>query len=274
MQELIDAIRDRKVLLFVGSGVSQNLGLPSFEQLIDHLADELGYDPDIFRLFGDYLSLAEYYRLQKRSVGPLRSWMDTTWHSAIDIRQSRVHKLIVDLRCPIIYTTNYDRWLERAHEYYKILYKKIVTVGDIPNISENVVQIIKFHGDFDDDDSIVLTESSYFDRLNFESPLDIKLKADALGKTILFIGYSLTDINIRYLIYRLHKQWETSPYFRVRPKSYIFLTRPNPVQETILEERGIRAFVSEKDDPGEGLVHFLEQIVQDTFGKTGPNVNL
>ena len=45
--------------------------------------------------------------------------------------------------------------------------------------------------DFSDDSSIVLTESSYFERLEFNSPLDIKLRSDMLGKTILYIGYSL-----------------------------------------------------------------------------------
>jgi len=34
-----------------------------------------------------------------------------------------------------------------------------------------------------------------FDRLYFSSPLDIKLRTDALGRSILFIGYSLSDVN-------------------------------------------------------------------------------
>ena len=104
-------------------------------------------------------------------------------------------------------------------------------------------QIIKFHGDFDDDESIVLTESSYFDRLSLDSPLDIKLRADALGRTILFVGYSLSDINMRLLFYKLHLLWKSSPHAAARPKSYIFLTRPNPVQETILRNRGIEPIV-------------------------------
>jgi hypothetical protein len=79
----------------------------------------------------------------------------------------------------------------------------------------------------------VLTESSYYQRLSFESPLDIKLWADSLARPLLFIGYSLTDINLRYLLYKLDQQWQVSNLARVRPKSYIFLTAPNPVQEVI-----------------------------------------
>jgi len=101
-------------------------------------------------------------------------------------------------------------------------------------------QIIKFHGDTISDDSIVLTESSYFERLAFDSPLDIKLRADMLGKSILFIGYSLSDINIRLLIYKLYQLWQKSNNSSKRPKSYLFLPTPNPIQETILNCRGIQ----------------------------------
>jgi NAD-dependent SIR2 family protein deacetylase len=95
MQELIRAVREKNAILFAGAGLSMNLGLPSFKQLIGKLADDLKFDPDLFYLSGDYLTLAEYYCLQKGSLGPLRSWMDTTWHdSRIDIRQSKIHKAI------------------------------------------------------------------------------------------------------------------------------------------------------------------------------------
>lgn len=268
MDDLIAALREHRVILFVGAGVSQNLGLPSFGELIDHLAEELGYDPEIFGIFGDYLSLAEHYKIQKGTVGPLRSWMDREWHKGIDISTSRIHELIVQLKCSIIYTTNYDRWLEIAHEHYHIPYCKVVNEGNMASIRHSAVQIVKLHGDFDDDDSIVLTESSYFDRLSFDAPLDIKLRADALGQTMLFIGYSLGDINIRYLLYKIHTQWEKSAWARVRPRSYVFLTRPNPIQESILKDRGITPFVSQQDNPGEGLKTFLEDLVRRAFSAT------
>jgi SIR2-like domain len=96
----------------------------------------------------------------------------------------------VDLDFPIIYTTNYDRWIESAYDAYKgdKSYTKIVTVSDIPAIQESKTQIIKFHGDLDIDDSIVLTESSYFERLNFDSALDIKLRSDAYPHVQVHLG--------------------------------------------------------------------------------------
>jgi len=124
----------------------------------------------------------------------------------------------------------------------------------------NKTQIIKFHGDFDDDSSLVFTESSFFQRLDFESPLDIKLRSDSLEKSIVFIGYSLSDINIRYMLYKLHRQWKDSSFEHIRPKSYIFLVEPNPIKESLLKERGIIPIVGQDTDPGKALTNFLKSI--------------
>jgi hypothetical protein len=133
---------------------------------------------------------------------------------------------------------------------------EISNVGDFANVQERPTQIVKFHGDFDDDSSLVLTETDYFERLAFETPLDIKLRADAIGKTLFFIGYSLDDINVRLMLYRLHRLWERSEFAAARPKSFVFFGRPNPVQELILQRRGLWPIVSEDEDPGVGLENF------------------
>lgn len=261
MEELITAIKQRQVILFVGAGVSIHLGLPSWDELIKFMAKDLDYDPDIFARLGSHVALAEYYIAKKNSIGPLRSQMDRDWHSSsIDISSSELHRIIVEFNFPIIYTTNYDRWLEKAFEYYNKPFTKITQASDIIKIKEGITQIVKFHGDFDDDNSLVLTESSYFERLEFESPLDIKMRSDILGRTVLFVGYGLHDLNVRYLLYKLAKLWEKSGIAHERPKSYLFMPRPNPVAEVILEGWGIRVLTSDEDDPALALVSFLKSL--------------
>lgn len=263
MDQLKTAYRNHNLILFVGAGVSMNLGLPSWSELVSHIANELGYDPDIYKTLGNDLALAEYYRLQKGSIGPLRSWMDRNWHTNdIDIKTSKIHEYIAKADFPIIYTTNYDRWLEKSFEEYDREFTKVASVSDITRINKDHTQVIKFHGDFDDDQSIVLDETSYYERLEFESPLDIKLRADVLGKSVLFIGYSLSDINIRFLFYKLSKLWKDNQAGEAQPKSYIFSARPNPVQEAILEQWGINMITSEFDKPQEALENFLKELTQ------------
>ncbi|MGQ3055106.1 MAG: SIR2 family protein [Roseateles sp.] len=260
--ELIEAHSSGRLMLFVGAGVSANLGLPNWNELIGRIAEELDYDPKIFATYGTPLALAEFYKKKMGGLGALRSWMDRAWHNAgTDITKSEIHRLIVHGNFPKIYTTNYDRWLEFAHDSYGVKYDKIKSVADLVRLIEGRRQIIKLHGDFDLEDSIVLDETSYFKRLDFDTPLDIKLRADVLGSSVLFIGYSLNDINIRLLFYRLTEIWGSSSLATARPKSYVFTHRPNPVAKEVLSHWGIEMIVSEDDDPGKALTSFLQQLV-------------
>ncbi len=267
--DLCEAVRQQRAILFVGAGVSKNVGVPTTEEMIAEIAKQLDEDPEVFRSRGDQRTLAEYYKLTKGNLGPLRSWMDVTWHRPeVDVRNSEIHRLIVELGFPIIYTTNYDRWLEKAFDAYGKEYTKITNVGDLLNAHTGVTQIVKFHGDFDDDESLVLTESSFFERLDFATALDIKLQSDVLGRPVLVVGYSLKDINIRYLVYKLERLWEKSELRHLRPKSYVFLSGSNPVQEKVLRARGIEPLVSAEPDPGQGLARFLAELLERVHQKS------
>jgi hypothetical protein len=258
-KELIDAIKNRRVILFAGAGLSALLKLPTWDELMAYLAHELGFAREIFQQSANNMVLAEYYSLVKGPVGPLRGWMDREWHKNPEqIKESKAHQLITKLNFPMVYTTNYDRWIEIAFEKAGVPFTKISNVGDIQKIKAGDTQIIKFHGDLDDDESIVLTESQYFARLNFEHPLDIKLRGDTLDRGVLFVGYGLGDINIRYLWFRLKEIWDAYGGTVRRPDSYIFLSRPNLVQQKVLEARGIIPIVAASDNQSEALIEFLQ----------------
>lgn len=263
-EDLVAAIRKRQAILFVGAGVSMTVGLPSWSTLIEHIADELDIDLSAFKGNDlNYLTLAEFYRIKQGSIGPLRSWMDRHWTLPEEkLRTSRVHELICKLDFPIIYTTNFDRNLETAFDLRGKEYVKIVNAKDVARIREGVPQIVKYHGDFDDDASIVIAETDYLERLSFESPLDIKFRSDSLGKTILFIGYSMSDLNIRFLLHRLWKTWNGSGYERDRPQSYVFMLRPNPVEQAVLEQWGLRVLTEKDCPPEEALERFLTELSQ------------
>ena len=265
IEDLVTAIRNRQAILFAGAGVSMTVGLPSWRTLIDHIRQEMGLDPAVVSDSDvNYLTLAEYYRIRMGSIGPLRSWMDRSWTIPDEaLRTSRVHELICQLDFPIVYTTNFDRNLETAFQLRGKDFVKIVSAKDIARVRDGVTQIVKFHGDFDDDQSIVIAETDYLDRLSFESPLDIKFRSDALGKTILFVGYSLSDMNIRLLLYRLWQTWRDSGYEQNRPPSYVFMMRPNPIEEAVLKQWGIRMITEDTDRPEDALEVFLTKLADE-----------
>lgn len=259
-EDLVRAVREREAILFAGAGVSMTVGLPSWRTLIEHMAGELGLDPATATDL-NYFTLAEYYRLKQGSIGPLRSWMDRNWSIPDEtLRDSRVHELIVGLDFPIVYTTNFDRNLETAFALHGKDFVKIVNAKDVARARPGVTQIVKLHGDFDDDASIVIAETDYLDRLSFDSPLDMKFQADALGKTLLFVGYSLTDLNIRFLLHRLWKTWRASGYEKDRPRSYVFMMRSSEIDAAVLAQWGIQVITGEDVEPERRLEAFLERL--------------
>jgi hypothetical protein len=145
-------------------------------------------------------------------------------------------------------------------------YVKIANTRDIAKANDTVTQIIKYHGDFEDDQSLVIAETDYLNRLGFSSPLDIKLWADALGRTLLFIGYSMSDLNIRLLLHKLAQVWRDSGYEKDRPSPFVFMPRRNDVQEAVLAQWGINVIAGEGDDPAASLAAFLEELLRHVQG--------
>jgi SIR2-like domain len=264
-EELVGAVRANEAVLFVGAGVSASLGLPGFKELVHELAEELDYDAEVFEQLGGSSTLAEFYDLERGGLGELRSQLDVKWNSSsIDVSLSRVHTLIVKLGFRVIYTTNWDRWLEKAHEVAGVEYKSIVNVGDLRALQGTPVQIVKFHGDFSDDSSLVLTESSYMRRMDFSSPLDIKLRADALSRSLVFVGYSLEDANTRLLLFKIRELWKHTRYEASQPKSFLIVDRPNAVQDRVLQDWGIVSIVADNGDtPEDRLANLLEELVHE-----------
>jgi hypothetical protein len=76
---------------------------------------------------------------------------------------------------------------------------------------------------------------------------------------VLFVGYSMTDINIRLLLHNLSRTREKSGYSNERPLSFAFLGSPNQVQQAILAQWGVTALWGE-GDPETDLINFLENL--------------
>ena len=258
-ESLVTAIKQKRAILFAGAGLSCSLGLPLFDVLTTHLAEELGMQDshDI-----EFPVLAEYYLLQTSKQQEFFDWMRKTWHPEnIRICASAAHNDILELNFPVIYTTNYDSWLERSFAERGKPFRRIIGVADLAETKPDETEIIKFHGDFDTPASIVITESHFLRRMALEEPLDIRLRSDSLARPILFVGYSLSDPNIRYLLYRLRQLWsQHTGDDDTSPSSYILMVERNEVQERLLIERGVEPIVYEESDPSVGLTNFFEAL--------------
>lgn len=245
--DLISLLISRRVIPFIGSGFSASLNVPTWDKLLLRLAedleDSLSFDKISAYCNNDPLQIAEYFFLTNdNSIGPLRHVISNSLHSDVNPVSSGIHVDLINLNQPIIYTTNYDDYIEMTFKELGIHCDVIVLPKHVANISGDKTQIIKFHGDLRHDESLVLTESSYYARLDLETPIDIKFRSDLLGKSVLFMGYSFRDINIRIIWFKLMNTMKDIP-IEDRNKSYIVRFSPNPILEKLYSAVGIETIV-------------------------------
>src|SRR5690606_7609033 len=108
------------------------------------------------------------------------------------------------------YTTNYDDLLERALRLKSRPVRVIAGERDMAG-ADGHVEVVKFHGDFDNPDLMVFSEAHYFRRLRLDSPIDLKLRSDLLNRVALFIGYSYSDLNVGFLFDVLNDMLKSLP---------------------------------------------------------------
>ncbi|OQP87058.1 hypothetical protein BTR14_06350 [Rhizobium rhizosphaerae] len=282
--DLINAARNRELILFIGAGLSKNISsdLPLGGQLIGQIAKVIGMDERILSIHtgGDYQILAEYLLhtdIYNIVIQELESAINNRMMSAAS---SRSHNLLVELETELIFTTNWDFWIEKAfsenNKHLNIIRKPsdlIDRVGSGINVYSNKNRqishptLIKYHGDFSDPSTLIFSIGSYLDRVIEESPYDIVLGNALLSKSVLFLGYSFSDLNLRLIWYKLlrhrRKIYETGGR-REMPKSFIFATSQNPISEAWLKRIGIHTIHPDPDPrkTGVALEGLLDLLVE------------
>lgn len=264
LEELAKLIREKKVLLFVGAGISASVGLPAWKDLINELGSKKGIDEELFESYGNYMLLAEYADDDGTGTGVyehIRNKFDIKGNEEIrqELCGSAIYKILYELDFPVIYTTNFDHLIE---DYYGEQGKScsvVTLIADMEKLDSGTTRIMKFHGDIDKENSIVFSESQYFERMDFQYFMDIQLQADLLQYSVLFLGYSLSDINIKLLLYLAQKRWKAAGGGTAK-NSYIFTATPNYVQKEVFKRNGIISLSGDIVDKKKGTLEFLRRL--------------
>jgi hypothetical protein len=283
-----EAVKERRLVPFIGAGFSKNVhkDFPNWSEVVTKSAELLEYDADILSTQGDYLQIAEYLSI-KRRLGDLYNVLAKQIdNDSYDVMGSRAHLLLPYLDVQSIFTTNWDSWIERGFENQKVPYSKIITNADFifprtyrprfggavtplypPSAVKSIRQkfkettIVKYHGDFADHDSIVFRESHYYDRLDFEHPLDIKLRAEIIGRSVLFIGYSFSDPNVRYIWHKLNKAMQDINAGETI-KSYFVTHLNNPLLIEVFRTKNIETILLSPKSIKTDLEELFEYIIE------------
>lgn len=270
LPELKDLYSRNALVPFIGAGFSIPLSLPSWAELMGSLGEELGYEKEIFLELGSFQQLAEYvYREDSKAWKRFLLKMSTAFNSSEsdDKRKSSVqHQALAASDFRIIYTTNYDMHIEKAlsdvgkNPFVISMYEDFLS-----SKKQNPdCEILKFHGSLEEQNSIILTENQYFKRMELEGALDQRLRADALTNSFLFMGYSFSDPNIRYIFYKLHKLREQiesdNSSNKIEVNSYIATFGMNDIQAKLLKQWNIKVIVLDPSDKEKSIANLLNSL--------------
>jgi hypothetical protein len=260
-----------RVLPFVGAGATmavrwsvagEDRAGPSWSEMVNRAAKILGYDdPELLRMRGTDLQILEYFRIKKQNFAPLTNWM-VRYLDAPDeaIQQSSIHTALCRLtQCGIYYTTNYDDFLERSLKAGGRPVQVIATEGDM-GFNSSATQVVKFHGDFNNPDEMVVSEGQYYRRMKLESPMDLKLRSDLFGRAVLFVGYGFRDINVAYLFQNVNEVFKQLPHSFSGKRAYITVHNPSDFENRLFYARNIEVIPTFGDDRAAATAEMLEDM--------------
>ncbi|KAB2332234.1 hypothetical protein F7731_16805 [Cytobacillus depressus] len=233
LKQYITDMKSRPIL-FIGSGFSQRyINSPTWAGLLKQLIDE---NPEIdmpMQFFiqehnGDNAKIAselvDYYRTyawknhsdEERFPPFLFESASRSIHLKYKIASilidlmgqfdAETHELnaeielIKNLNPQAIITTNYDKLLETLFPKYEaIVGQQVIRQKK----STDIGHILKIHGSVEDCDSIVIEQQDYVNFFNKQIYLIAKLFTYFMEHPIIFIGYSLSDENIKSILYNV-----------------------------------------------------------------------
>jgi hypothetical protein len=155
------------------------------------------------------------------------------------IRNSLIHSELAQMsKCTIIYTTNFDDFIERSFQLNGRKHTA-VAIEEHMRPESDTTEIIKFHGDWNYPDRMVLTESEYERRMEFKDMMDLRLWSDLLNRSILFLGYSFRDPNVAYLFHQVKDLFKNLPNTSSGRRAYIVVEDPSQFERRLFQERNI-----------------------------------
>lgn len=264
---LIDAARRGDLVPLVGSGMSKQASaeFPNWKELLSDMQDSAvsqrfitkGEAQEVKRLVGrgQYLMAAEHLRSVYPTDG-YRTMLERRFNPE-GILPSDVHTELLGLKPSLILTTNYDRLIEDAYASQYHRSPTMFTYDSAPTLQRAMQAgrlspgkepiIFKLHGTIDVPDSIILTEHDYRELLYRQPGYRMVLSAIFLTRTVLMIGFSLDDPELRLLLesHRESLKYQTSPDYAFLPMK----SKNSVVIRRLREDFGVQA-IPYRPSPG------------------------
>jgi hypothetical protein len=252
---LIKKIETKNAVFFCGAGLSLGVGgergFPGGQKLAREMAEKL-----LGRTVRDDEPLdlkqiaQEVIWKDKGSTHRLDEYLREVFSNPA-IKPLRAHRYLAYLGCNVI-TTNYDTLIEQAFRQAEKPCGIVVREDDLTRMQD--VNVVKIHGCVNHPGTIVITEEDYYRWLLSDSKIKDCLEQWFIGQSIVFIGFSLSDPNLRQLYYGLRLRF--GPALRVNYA--VFKETPDNYDKRFIKEQGIEIITK---DATAFLEELFEQVV-------------
>jgi hypothetical protein len=236
--DLVERFRAGRVALFIGAGCARSAGLPDWKGLLEAIRDRFRNrgsvsDDDLRRLKGWWGNTTEYPRIAQFFFNQERNAYRNAMESIFDPARPpqgrqppRYFHYFSSLGVSTIVTTNFDSLLEDADMgkgYTSITWQDDEDFARF--LREERGLIFHLHGTARRSGTLVHTHDEYQKLRGPEGRQAFEFLGRIFEqKTILFVGYSLSDSEIGFVSEQYHQNWNR------RPDWYLLSANPAPEQ--------------------------------------------
>ena len=208
-ENLIDIISSAKSWLLVGSGPSIEMGYPTWQEMTNILIRNLKLNKtenelrDLIKCYegGDYPRVFNY-ACAMIGLNQVRIILGKSMKAKKDT--GKIYEMIAQWPIDVYLTTNYDdeidNHLRRINEAYQTYCN---SSNHFEMINESTrSSIFKIHGDFNQDDGLILS-SDHYKEIKEGDKWDywrVKMTSIFQMKNLVIIGHSLNDANIKHVL--------------------------------------------------------------------------
>lgn len=275
LKNISSRVIEGKVALVLGSGASVGATLPEGRKIL--LGDDLKNllcTQFLSGSFKDYdLKHVSDMAISNSSLFDVQDFIRSYFQ---DIVPAKFHLRIPNYKWRAIFTTNYDRLIEACYEQNtaKIQTPELILTNDdrfdATRTNSDLVPLVKLHGCItrtrDEKIPLILTVDQYNDSLEQGRDRLFKMLYDiAYENTIVFVGHSLQDHNLRAVMGKLQKE---APHGQ---RHYLLRPGIEEVETKFWAQNKITAVKATFED----LIKFLEKDNSDSARKLSaarPNV--
>ncbi len=232
LDRVIKKVRDNDVIIWAGSGLSLYSGMPSSQDITNIIMKSCTEEEkEGFENINSLSSVtSDFVQMRNGSRNDLYRLLRNAFD--IEIKTNKFHQLLSEIpQINTLITTNYDKLFESA---YGNDLDVITNDEDISLINKKRV-LYKIHGDIDNFKQILITDEDYTDFFrNQDKPIWNKVKSLLAEKTVIFLGYSLEDQNIKYLIDNIFNVMGS-----FKKESFIVTPSLQPHREKLFNKSGV-----------------------------------